>query len=325
MSSSPLLRALIVCLTLTQLGACQCGSDVTIFETDGGTGRADGGTDGGTGTGGGTGTQTDGGRRDGGMVEICDGLDNDGDGIIDNVDVSGDGVCDCLKIATLGYRGTAGVGDVFNQWLNGKSVAGAVSLDKQTLTPSLLAAYQVIVIQNVRDGSKSGVGEGIGRVYAQSEVEALRAWVAAGGGVMTLIGYSDATEVRNVNLLLAPYNINYGTTQILSKVGGSTVPIVHWAVHPLTENIKKIGVDNGYEVRGDGGVVISYEPNPGAFDTARATPYGKGHVFVWCDEWITFNSEWTQHTDYQVERFWLNSLKWLTPVDQCQVALPVIN
>lgn len=50
-----------------------------------------------------------------------------------------------------------------------------------------------------------------------------------------------------------------------------------------------LGVDNGYEVLGDG------------------------------------EGEWKDHPDYQVERCWLNSLKWLTPVNQCQVSIPVIN
>ncbi len=29
--------------------------------------------------------------------EVCDGIDNDGNGIIDDVDVGHDGVCDCLR------------------------------------------------------------------------------------------------------------------------------------------------------------------------------------------------------------------------------------
>jgi len=43
---------------------------------------------------------------------------------------------------------------------------------------------------------------------------------------------------------------------------------------------------------------------------------------VWGDEWISDNSEWQSHPDYQVERIWLNVITWLTPAKQCQVALP---
>ena len=56
-----------------------------------------------------------------------------------------------------------------------------------------------------------------------------------------------------------------------------------------------------------------------------ASEYQRGRVYVWGDEWITYDSEWSAHTDYQVERFWLNSLKWLTAVGRCQVELPDIN
>ena len=51
-------------------------------------------------------------------------------------------------------------------------------------------------------------------------------------------------------------------------------------------------------------------------------PYGTGHLLVWGDEWITYNSEWSGHPDYQVTLFWLNMIKWLTPAKECQVAIP---
>jgi hypothetical protein len=43
---------------------------------------------------------------------------------------------------------------------------------------------------------------------------------------------------------------------------------------------------------------------------------------MWGDEWITYDSEWKDHPDYQVELFWLNVIKWLTPKAECQVAVP---
>src|SRR5688572_1835779 len=76
--------------------------------------------------------------------EICDGLDNDGDGVIDDVDTGGDGVCDCLRIATLGVSGTAGASGVFSSWLDARSDFGAVDLGDMVLTPELLAGFQII-------------------------------------------------------------------------------------------------------------------------------------------------------------------------------------
>jgi len=49
---------------------------------------------------------------------------------------------------------------------------------------------------------------------------------------------------------------------------------------------------------------------------------GMGHVFQWGDEWITYDSEWTAHPDYQVQLLWLNAIKWLTVQGTCQVPIP---
>jgi hypothetical protein len=47
-------------------------------------------------------------------------------------------------------------------------------------------------------------------------------------------------------------------------------------------------------------------------------------VLAWGDEWITFNSEWKDHSDYQVERLWQNMIKWLTVADECQVPIVLL-
>ena len=51
------------------------------------------------------------------------------------------------------------------------------------------------------------------------------------------------------------------------------------------------------------------------------------HVIVFGDEWITYDSEWSQdqHPEYQVEQFWLNIFKWLSPSDECQVPIVVVK
>ncbi len=233
---------------------------------------------------------------------------------------SGTKIC---QVATLGYRGSWGSGDIFADWLKGQSVQGTAQLQDQVLTADLLSSYQLVVVEDVRAGQQGqvGVGQGIGRSYSTDEVEALRQWVAQGGGLMTLTGYADSSEITNVNSLLAPFGLSYGSTSILNS-GGSTTPVTHWADHPLAQGITEVGVANGYPVQGDGATLIAWEPTQGQYDVARAVEYQSGRVFAWGDEWITYDSEWKQHTDYQVAQFWINILNWLSPTSQCQAPIP---
>src|SRR5690606_8474729 len=101
--------------------------------------------------------------------------------------------------------------------------------------------FHIVVIEDVSV---------IGRTYEPSEVEALRDWVAAGGGLMTLIGYADPAERINVNTLLEPFELQYGARQIAQRRGGSTLPIGVWMEHPITDGVDLVGSDNGYPVEG---------------------------------------------------------------------------
>ena len=101
-----------------------------------------------------------------------------------------------------------------------------------------------------------------------------------------------------------------------------TLPIANWThPHPVTEGISKIGFNNGYPVQGDGKALA----NEMGYEVLRAKEVGKGHVLAWGDdEWITFNSEWKTHPEYQVERLWQNMIKWLTVANLCQVSIVLL-
>ena len=304
-------QRLLVCSAIALVGLSACGSsdDTSTSGKTGAGASQSSGVGGSLGVGGGLSSGSGATSSGSSGGEVCDGLDNDGDGVIDNVDKGNDGICDCLRIATLGVIGTWGQGDVFTSWLDGKSDNGAVDLNDQVLTKSLLDQYQVVVAQDLSKMNRS---------YAPEEVTALSDWVQAGGGFMTLIGYADPSELANANLLLGAFGMSYGSQQILQKSGGSTVPVTQWVPHPVTLGITLLGVDNGYPVQGAGTTLATEQ----GFELLKAQEVGAGHVLMWGDEWITYDSEWNTHPEYQVEGFWLNAIKWLTPTKDCQVPLP---
>lgn len=255
-----------------------------------------------------------------GTPEICDGIDNDGNGIVDDVDVGGDGVCDCLNIATIGEIGPwSDGGNIFADWLDTRSPLGATALGDQVLTDDLLAKFQVIVVLYASTVALDAQGQHLDahHAFSSDEAAAFQRWVEAGGGVMTTIGYAgwEVPEVENVNVLLAPLGMGYSTTKL--DVAGN---VVNWTTHPVTQGVSNIFADNGVEPDGPNGTTLALDPNNHvALQVGEA---GLGHIVVWGDEWITYDSEWTDVTDQQVELFWLNILKWLTPPKQCQVAIP---
>lgn len=254
------------------------------------------------------------------MLEVCDGIDNDGNGIADDVDVGGDGVCDCLNIATLGQIGPwSDGGNIFETWLNARSPLGATALEGE-LTSEMLAPFNVVVVLHV-DTTEAANGDRVAaahHAFSDAEAAAFGGWVQAGGGVMTTIGYTgdEAAEVVNVNRLLAAVGMGYSPTNL-----DLTGHIREWDEHPVTLGVSNIFTDNGVEPASAQGTTIARGQADGQ-PALQVAEVGSGRVVVWGDEWITYDSEWTEHPEYQVELFWVNAMKWLTPATDCQVPIP---
>jgi hypothetical protein len=326
------LASSIICCGAAVLLASGCGGGGDGSEVDdGGTGASNGtgannGSAGtfnidvsGSSSGGGTPIGPDGKPIGDGTPELCNGKDDDRNGIIDDVDAGHDGVCDCLNIATVGHIGPwSNGGNIFKTWLDARSPIGAVELADDELTADELAKYQIVVVLHVAttEVDNEGVVATAHHAFSEAETGVFDAWVRGGGGVMTTIGYSgnEADEIVNVNTLLAPLGMGYSTDKL--DLSGN---VEEWVTHPVSDGISNIFTDNGVEPDGPDGMTIALGGDKVALQVAQIDT---GRVAVWGDEWITYDSEWADVDGQQVEHFWLNLLKWLSPPGQCQVPIP---
>ena len=253
-----------------------------------------------------------------GTEELCDGLDGNDNGIIDDVDVGRDGICDCLRVAILGsLMSTADDTNVtqFASWLESRSTETVVQIPTGTpLTPDVLNPYKVIIVANIA-----------GAVITPDDVYNLSQWVGAGGGLMTLAGFTEnSADMNGTNTLIQPYGVSYQLTGGAGIMGGGepSTPVTGFMPHPISTDVDKVGVYFAYPITGQGDVVVQQ----GGYILGMAQQPFNGKLFVWADEWIMFSNQWngTQCTDCSVERFWINIFSFLMPDNECQVPPPPI-
>ena len=246
--------------------------------------------------------------------EVCDGLDNDNNGLVDDADVEGDGVCDCLKIASIGREGAfGGEGELaFRQWPNGRAQHHVVALDGAVLTDELLAPFDVLIVLNVSTVLATAT-DTPHRAFTDAEAAVFERWVRAGGGVITTAGYSadQEHEVTNVNKLISPFGLGYSPSKL-----GLDGMVASWMAHPVTAGIARVFTEVGAEPDGAAAQTLAIDGNAHvALQVPKTDP---ARILVWGDEWITYASQWQTQADQQVERFWVNALTWLSRSSSCQ-------
>ncbi len=267
------------------------------------------------------------------------------------------GTCACMNVASLGkvahYGGNTDSTDAFQQYLNTKSNARTTLLtDRVTITPDLLANYDVVILQALEDSEYIGFWS-----YSQDEINALAAWVRAGNGLIVLTGYGAVgDEVNPDNQLLAFAGISYGKTDTFDSCPDnfcyctdSSIPFTGWSAggflgaHMVAPNggLGAVGVFHGRPITcadtADGACeVAASDPQAGIVGVGKKM--GKGRVFVWADEWVTYTSQWgatnthgadcNGHTAgeiYDVPQFWYNVIRWVLPDASCfRIADPII-
>jgi hypothetical protein len=289
----------------------------------GGGDGAGGGGGGGSGAGGGGGALADGGGH--GTLEACDGIDNDLNGKIDDVDVGGDGICDCLNVGLIGAKGIWNAGSAFDQWLSERGSL-VIDLGGDELTDESLERFDVLIVNDVTNDPGQDEERGIGRDYAPSEIEAFTRFVRNGGGVITMTGYWEPENLGNIDALLEPFGMRYADDPYLSASG--TEAVTGWDTgHPLGMAIMSVGVDNGHQPQGAGAVVATVSDDDSrivGLAQSGTAGVGDGKVFVWADEWITYDALWNDAPEYQIRQLWVNTMAWLTPAKSCEIDVIIV-
>jgi hypothetical protein len=270
-------------------GAGTAGATTTTHGAGGGT------TTSGTGNGslGGSGS----GGGDGGLIIDVD------SGTMDAAE------CTHLNIGIFGNPGSNASSN-FQTWLemSGTSVQRIQTMPSVPITAATVQPFDVILL------------DWLTRDYSPAEAAVFAAFVSAGGGAASMSGYdNNTTDDWHANSLLAPFGVAY-SGPLLNQ------PVTSFATHPITAGLTSVTFAGGYAVADLGGTAstrtpIAFLPQGGNnVPVGYAIQMGAGHAFVWGDEWIEFDSEWS--TLPQIKQLWVQVFTWISPMNKCALTPP---
>ncbi len=264
--------------------------------------------------------------------------------------------CYCLRMAVIGtYDSAASKNDVsaFVEWLNTKSNAIVTMVSsKPTIDAAFLADYDILLFLN-----QAQTKDGPFWSYGASEADALREWLEAGGGMITVTGFNGnvtTQEVAAINSIMEPATgMSYNNDVYLSEpelpnnnyCWEGAVPITTWADHDIAREVTRIAAFWGSSINApDGATVVATAADATSVtDNALvAVDIGKGRALALADEWPLFTNVWLPGTNqqttpnpydpcydtdleqwnyaefyFQHPQFWYNAIWWTAPENNC--------
>lgn len=290
------------------------------------------------------------------------------------------GNCTCINIAEFGQTGAFGAiqgqdsSTAFQQWLNTKSNAHVdVYATRTTLTSDLLANYDVVILQSLSN-NPSSTQQSDYWTYSSDEIAAVSDWVQnKGGSIIALTGYfsDNSFEIGPTNQLIGFSGLTFNPDDIVEQADcppnpaqpangqqtcycwGNSIPITLWnTASPIAQNITEVGAFRGRSITiaptANATVVATFNETSGTYagktyDIGVSVQAGKGRVFAWGDEWITYNSQWdgTSLSEpasaysnsydpcynqsptqvFQIPQLWYNTLRWCAPLVDCKLTI----
>lgn len=213
--------------------------------------------------------------------------------------------CAHLNIGILGKPGQNPSSN-FQAWLQarGTSVQRVLTTTTDALTAATLQPFDVVLL------------DWLTRDYTADEAAIFAAWVSAGGGFASLTGYSDnPSQDWHANSLLAPLGLAYAGPSLWG-------PVTQYASHPITAGITSVTFTGGYGISDLGGTAstrtpIAFLPNSNNAVVGEVVQMGAGRGFLWGDEWIEFDSEWSSMP--QIPQLWVQIFSWISPPNRCKL------
>jgi hypothetical protein len=211
----------------------------------------------------------------------------------------GAGQDDVCTLAILGDPGSNPSAN-FAEWIAERGPV-VERFDAETRLPLLTAAelgrFDVVFLDWLAPETMSGV--------TPSE---FGAWVESGGRLVALSGYADYPEALDVqNEMLEPLGLGFDAT--MPYFG----PVVDFVPHPITAGLTSLTFVGGRVVTHEADDEVLMTMGEPALPTCVVGQRGSGKVFLFGDEWVTYDSEWSAQPE--IEEFWVNVFAWLGDCD----------